>query len=411
MPDDNSERLAGGLALSGYSSQIIGGKKTDLGANISRRYRNAASALDGELIHTAEGTFIKISTDFCDDYYHGGRTLGSFHPAVLRADYFLDGDSESIISEKRLLFFDIETTGLSGGSGTVAFLIGFGSITPGGFQVRQYFLPDYPDEQAMLEAVRKEIAQDSIIVSYNGRAFDLPILLDRFVLHRVERNLELGGHIDLLHSARRLYKRRLKDCSLGNIEREIFGCFRRDDISGYLIPAVYFDWLSAEETSELKQVVKHNLYDIVSLYFLMHKIAEARHNPKEAALCPDDVYSLARILERQGLFEELCDLLTGYENIFRSQRRHDILFYHSLFCRRTGRLSQAVSLWEEIAAGDSKNSFYARIELAKYYEHRLKAAAPALEQAYAAKSECPPKAALIEELNRRIRRLEKKSRR
>lgn len=378
-------------------------------SKIPQRYQIAADTLGGELLSVPGGTFLKITTDFTETYSQGFKSMGGFNPELLKFEYFANGMQIGHLPSGKLLFFDMETTGL-GGSGTVPFLIGFGSAIPNGFQVRQYFLPDYPDEAGMLEAIRGEIELDSIIVSYNGKAFDLPILIDRLILHRVERNLKFGAHIDLLHPVRRLYKRRLKDCSLSNIEREILGYFRYDDIPGYLVPSVYFDWLATENACALKKVVRHNADDIISLFFIIHHIAEVRHNPTASGLELDDLLSLARILEKRGEHLELSSLLTGFGEIIRAKKRFDLLFLQSLSYKRAEIFKEAVSLWEEIAKGHSFESIHAKIELAKFYEHRERDFRSALDLAYEARKECRGSHHLASELERRISRLERKSR-
>jgi len=394
--------------LDRFSSQITGSNRNMNISKIPHRYRIAADTLGGELLSAPGGAFLKITASFPETHSQGFKSIGRFDPKLLRFEHFANGIESGSLPSEKLLFFDMETTGL-GGSGTVPFLIGFGSVTPDGFQVRQYFLPDYPDEAGMLEAIRGEIALDSIIVSYNGKAFDLPILIDRLILHRIERNLEFGAHIDLLHPVRRLYKRRLKDCSLSNIEREILGYFRHDDIPGYLVPSVYFNWLATENACDLKKVVRHNADDIVSLFFIIHHIAEVRHNPAAAGLELDDLLSLARILEKRGEHLELGNLLTGFGDIIRTNNRHDLLFLQSLSYKRAGIFAKALLLWEEISKGHSPESFYAKIELAKFYEHRARDIRSALNLAYKARIECRGSYHLASELERRISRLEKKS--
>jgi len=376
-------------------------------SGLPRRYYTVADALGGELCTVSGGSFLKIVSDFHGEHRCGDKSIRELDSSKLRHELFTNDYNTGAISPDSLLFFDMETTGL-GGSGTVPFLIGFGSLTADGFQVRQYFLPDYPDESAMLEEARAEIKNDTVLVSYNGKAFDLPILTDRLILQRIERNLTFDAHIDLLHSVRRLFKRRLGDCSLSNIEREVLGFFRYDDLPGYLVPSVYFNWLSTEDPTDLKRVIRHNIDDIVSLYFLIDYIAEVRLNPMAAGLEPDDIFSLARILERRGEFLNLCDLISGYDQMIRTRGRFDLLFFQSISYKRAGHLEKAVTLWNDIAARGIPESFYARVELAKFYEHRARDFKTALNISLLAQSDCPETRYIHEELERRIRRLEKK---
>ncbi|UCD94662.1 MAG: ribonuclease H-like domain-containing protein, partial [Candidatus Zixiibacteriota bacterium] len=333
--------------LSGHSAAF---RENSHESEEPERYRTIADLLKGELRSSAAGSFVKIVTDFDKTYSHGGAAIGELGNRIpIKKIYFHGIDDDCVVDSRSLLFFDIETTGL-GGAGTVLFLAGFGSIVEGDFQVRQYFLPDYPDEAAMLEAVREEIKEDTIIVSYNGKSFDWPILTDRMILHRVERNLECAGHIDLLYSVRRLFRRRLQDCTLTNVEKHVLDFHRYDDIPGYLVPSIYFNWLSTSDPEGLAGVVKHNLNDIVSLYFILHRLAGVQENPPETISEPDDVLSLARILEKRREHEDICRMLEDLDKVSGAYGRSDIMYLQSLAYRRSGKIVEAVRLWDRIAA-------------------------------------------------------------
>jgi len=372
------------------------------------RYQKLAASLKGEVAEFSNGSFIKVVSDFGDNYFHGKFMLperGGLPP--FKRLYFENGDDAVLLDPDRLLFFDTETTGL-GGAGTVAFLIGFGSLKGGGFQVRQYFLPDFPDEEAMLEAVRAEIKPETILVSYNGRAFDIPILTDRMIIQRVERNLEVADHIDLLHTVRRMYRRRLKSCTLSNIEQNILDYYREDDIPGYLVPSIYFDWLATDNTAQLGGIVEHNLNDIISLYFIMNHIASIREEPSGKISEPDDILSLARILERRREHEDVCRMLEDFDDISHSYGRYDILFLQSLSYKKSGDYERAVALWQEISAGGVDESFWSSIELAKYYEHKAGDFQRALEYTLMARSVCPPRITVKSDVQKRVKRLNRK---
>jgi len=372
------------------------------------RYHRLADFLKGDLYIESNGSFISITTDFSNTYAHGRNMLMDLDPAVeLKGLHFGNASDETYSSDK-LLFIDTETTGL-GGSGTVAFLVGVGSVTETGFQVRQYFLPDYGDEEAMLEAIRAEIDEYTVLVSYNGRAFDMPILSDRMIIHRVERNLQYAAHVDLLHSARRLYRRRLKDCTLSNIEREILDFHRIDDLPGHLVPSIYFNWLSTESTDLIDKVVEHNLNDIISLYFLMNHVHLVQDDPSANVREPDDILSLARILERRRDHENICGMLDDFRDVVVSHNRFDILLMQSMAFKRRKCWTEAVALWEEISRDSGPDGFRARIELAKYHEHRARNAEKALQIAREALEICPARTALRADVQKRINRLIKKS--
>ncbi len=391
--------------LDRFSNQIAGNKNNSRKGNAQNRYDKIAAYLNGECIADSAGTYIKITTDLNETYAHGRFMIDDMLPPTpLEKRYFDWSDATDKLDPGKLLFFDMETTGL-GGAGAVAFLIGFGSITENGFQVRQYFLPDFPDEETMLEAVRAEIRPDTIIVSYNGKAFDLPILTDRLIIQRVERNLEYADHIDLLNSVRRLYRRRLRDCTLSNVEREILDFYRCDDIPGYLVPSIYFDWLNTDNTEQLEGVVEHNRNDIISLFFIIYQIASVLENPSDKISEPDDILSLAKIFERRREHKNVCRLLENFDDITLAHERYDILYLQSLSYKRVGHLEEAAALWESIIVGRSSEAYWAYIELAKYNEHKIKDLTKALRMAEAAQKVCPPRPSLRLDLQKRINRL------
>lgn len=394
--------------LSRFSQHLDGPQNKPVEHDQYDRSRLIAEALGGEIIDGPAGTYVKITRNFDTTYRHGRMTLDNLPGEVdLRGDRFYRELPPTPIEASRLLFFDTETTGL-GGTGTVPFLLGFGSITPGGFQVRQYFLPDYPDEAAMLEDARLEITAETVLVSYNGKSFDIPILTDRLILHRVERNLTFAGHLDLLHATRRLFRRRLQSCTLGNIERNVLEFIRVDDLPGELVPAVYFNWLATSETAQLDKVIEHNRHDIVSLYFLLYHINTTLARPGETLADADDLYSVARIYERRREHDRVRQLLDDCRHLADGNRRAPLLWLQSLACKRTGHLDRATAIWEELSGGNTPEAFAALIELAKYHEHRSRRYRLALEMAERARRIGSEGLARREDLAKRIGRLQSK---
>ncbi|GHV95310.1 hypothetical protein AGMMS50293_16300 [Spirochaetia bacterium] len=183
-----------------------------------------------------------------------------------------------------LLFFDLETTGLSGGAGTIAFLAAFGRLVPAAgagdsavleLHVTQYLLLDYPGENDFLEALLGEFDKERrLVVTYNGKSFDSQILKTRCLMNGMRPPEYL--HADLLHPARRLWKRLLADCSQGTIETEILGIDRRGDTPGALAPEIWFSFLKDGDTGRLMDICAHNRKDILGLaaiFALMSQIA------------------------------------------------------------------------------------------------------------------------------------------
>jgi hypothetical protein len=203
------------------------------------RYRRLAKLVRGELIDGPAGCYCLVRSFHPFGHKFGSATLkpNSCDKGIPLSAVQVE-DSGQYISPEKLIYIDTETTGL-GGAGTVAFLVGCGFLVEGGFEIRQYLLPDYSDEAEMLEALLEEMNSGFSAVTYNGAAFDLPLMRDRMIVNRVARELPLERNLDLLAPTRRLFKRRLQSCTLVNIERELFDFHRVGDVPGYLIPAIY----------------------------------------------------------------------------------------------------------------------------------------------------------------------------
>lgn len=367
------------------------------------RYARLARALNGRLITNHAGTYCLVKTVFPTEFAFGNVRLTGDVRQTLSLSAFSAAETDETIDGRSVVFFDTETTGL-GGSGAVAFLIGIGAMTKSGFEIRQYLLPDYADEAAMLEDVLEELSENAV-VSYNGQTFDLPVIRDRMVINRVARSFAPDGHIDLLHSTRRLYRRRLQDCTLTNIEREIFGFHREDDIPGYLIPSVYFSWLSEEMTDEMSLVLEHNRYDILTLYFLLHHIHEIFATNGDSLEAVDDIYSLSRVYGRRKQTETVVELYRRLEEAG-EDIDDDCLLYHAMAFKRSDQWPQAVELWQQLAGSRSREGYLASLELAKYHEHRTRDYKTAVTFVRKAMKAAPDNPRHYEALAYRLQRLE-----
>ncbi|HLT57940.1 MAG TPA: ribonuclease H-like domain-containing protein [Limnochordales bacterium] len=196
-------------------------------------------------------------------------------------------------------FLDLETTGLGRGTGTYAFLVGIGRFVEGGFRVRQYFMRDYPEEPAVLAAVQAELEEARGLITFNGRAFDWPLLETRATLHRTR--LPALPHLDLLHPARRVWRPIADSCRLGDLEAAVLGLVRRDDVPGAVIPQLYFNYLRSGEAAPLAGVFEHNRLDIVSMACMAGYLGQAAAQPLSAApagapLAAAELFTLGRLL-------------------------------------------------------------------------------------------------------------------
>ena len=271
-------------------------------------------------------------------------------------------------SAERLAYFDIETTGLAGGTGTYVIVAGLGSFEADGFRMRQYFLADVGYERAMLAALAADLARFDGLVTYNGRAFDVPVLESRLTLSRLPSPCGDLAHLDLLTAVRRLYRHRMPACRLAEAERRLLGIERYDDVLGSLIPALYFDYARAGRMAPLRGVFRHNAEDVLSLTGVLARVAALLSG--DGDLQPDDAVAVARWCEREGdearamaLYRDALPWLVGGDDHAWAAARQARL------CRRAGLRDEAVVLWSALwAAGDAA----AGLELAKHVEHHAR---------------------------------------
>jgi hypothetical protein len=206
-----------------------------------------------------------------------------------------------------------------------------------------------------------------------------------------------------------LFKRRLDDCTLLNIERELLGLDRCDDLPGYLVPSAYFEWLSARRTDLIKAVLKHNKQDIVSLFHLALEIAAAFRSMGGSLQNTDDLCSLARIYHRRRQYRRVVDICLQMQMDGDGKLPSDIAFLYAGALKSLADHRQAESLWLELATCNSKEAYWANLELAKYYEHKLKDIKKALYHAHLARRVAPTCKSHLEGLARRLERLTAKS--
>lgn len=264
----------------------------------------------------------------------------------------------------RVLFLDTETTGLSGGAGTVAFEIGIGFIDRRGMVIRQYVMRDYSEEGPMLEEIAGLFRRFDTVVSFNGKTFDLPLLESRMVMNRIRLAVTQMPHLDLLHAARRVYKLRLKRCSLASLEEAVLGQKRHDDLPGAQVPQRYFDYIRTKEFSLLEGVLRHNLDDVKSLASLTGHLCSVFRQP-ELIVYPQDLYGVGRTLMRSGKTNKArnCFKILGRTTLSAQAHMHLAVSY-----KKEKEWAQAIETYQcMIAQGDGGTWPY--IEMAKYYEH------------------------------------------
>ena len=256
-----------------------------------------APDVGGQVVENELGRFIMQEHQFPDSRMHGRfpiQRLRAMSPQWVRD---ISQGEISPASRDRWAFLDTETTGLAGGTGTCAFLVGVGSVESQGFRVRLFFMRDFDEEAAMLKALAEHLSRYQVLLTYNGKTFDAPLLETRFRMQRQRNPLAEMGHVDLLHPARRLWSERMSNCRLGTLESEILGFRRRGDVPGFLIPQRYFEFLRTRRGAGLKPVFFHNVRDIVSLACLGSVVMSSYSDPGEAPLRHgQDLMGLARWL-------------------------------------------------------------------------------------------------------------------
>ena len=310
---------------------------------------------------------------------------------------------------RKLLFLDTETTGLSGGAGTLAFEIGLGFIDARGMVIRQYVMRDYGEESAMLAEIASLLPRFDTLVTFNGKSFDIPLLESRMVMHRIRVHLTDWPHLDLLHACRRVYKLRLGRCSLSALEEAVLGESRTDDLPGAQVPQRYFDYLRTREFALLEDVLRHNRQDVESLASLTGHLCSAFREPEQLAHA-EDAFCVGRTLLRGGHTEEgrRCLRILGMSSM--SSQAHMVL---SASYKKSREWASSVETWTAmIALGEGGTWPY--VELAKYYEHTERDYARALRYAGAALSRALNLSPLggddaeIATLRKRVERLKRK---
>ena len=264
----------------------------------------------------------------------------------------------------RILYLDTETTGLSGGAGTIAFEVGLGQLTPEDFQVTQLMIRDYPEERFLLEAVLEAARDCDALCTFNGRSFDLPLLRDRCLMNRLSPSALDKPHIDLVHIARRVFKLRLKQCNLTRLEEAVLGAGRGEDLPGAQVPERFFTYLKTGEFALLEDVLRHNEQDIVSLCVLLNHMARVYQSPEQLGHA-EDLFAMGHGLERHAHPEEArrCWELVQPGSLHAQSR---LRLAQSL--RRAGETGRAVEIWRQMTE-TREGGILPWIELAKYYEH------------------------------------------
>jgi hypothetical protein len=273
---------------------------------------------------------------------------------------------------ERWLFLDTETTGLAGGAGTLVFLVGIGGIQANQFVLKQFFLRSPVEEAGMLQALWQDLGEAPGLVTFNGGAFDLPLLETRYRLaHRRPIRLTDRAHLDLLHPSRRLWRRSLPDCTLGTLERHVLGVERTmADVPGALIPELYLGYLRSGDPGSMEGVLYHNTQDILSLVRLAGEVISRFTGASPRGVSGAEALGIAGWHRAAGRRADAAAAFQIAATADDPQVRLSAFRELSAELRRERRYEEAFSLWgawHALAPQDPQPC----LELAKHYEWRL----------------------------------------
>jgi uncharacterized protein YprB with RNaseH-like and TPR domain len=342
----------------------------------------------GEIQATRLGSHYVIRASYPHDHFHGRVRLNRLSSADLESLIHLMGEKAAVPHRNRIVFLDTETTGMHGGTGMCPFLVGLGYLEDDDFQMVQFFIRDFDEEPSMLLALAELLRRFELVITYNGAAFDIPLLETRFTLARLENPFAAMPHFDLLVTARRLWRNGHGSCRLAALERELVAFMRGPDIPGAMIPRAYFDYLRRRPSVTLRSVFTHNVDDVLSLAALTVHACD-RVNFEPAALDnPMDLYSLGRVFENSSDWRRSIRLyemaLTGGID---GPARQKVLENLVVLYRRTGEHERALHICSELMnspdfslVGYEGSAIYAE-RVARDYESALSTLEKALARA------------------------------
>ncbi|MCX7924062.1 MAG: ribonuclease H-like domain-containing protein [Clostridia bacterium] len=335
--------------------------------------------MNGTVCSNDDGEYFLIENRYPALYIHGGYNLGealNINLSSLKRVCSGLGDDSKL---EDFLFLDTETTGLSSGAGTVAFLIGAGYFKDDTFILRQYFMRDYNEEPAVLRDLNSLMEGRKGFVTFNGKSFDWNILQTRFTFNRIRPVIKQPVHIDLLFPARRIWKEKLLSCRLISLEENILGETRVDDIPGAMIPGIYFKYLDDRNAEVVKKIIKHNELDILSMISLLVKITSIIESPLSESDGEYELLGVGKIFESSGESGTVMDcyetcLKAGSKVVKEVASRRLINVY-----KRNKNYGKVIEHCENILAESKGPNISVMIEMAKHYEHRDKNIQRAIE--------------------------------
>jgi uncharacterized protein YprB with RNaseH-like and TPR domain len=373
------------------------------------------SVVAGAYHPTPLGDVFVAEQSYPSDYVYGSSPLISPSPRSLISQWSNDPRMADLPLES-FAFLDTETSGLAGGTGTYAFLVGVARFVGDQFILQQFFMRDPAEEPALLEGLARFLAPCKALVTFNGKAFDAPLLTTRYSLHQIPLPYKDYCHLDLLPLARRLWRDRLESRALKYLEEHVLGLKRSaEEVPGYEIPWLYFDYLKSGDARPLGGVFYHNAMDVVAMAALLAHTNEMVQNPYGGHVQHGlDFVALGKLFEDLGYWDEAARLFEhGLQFGITEADFGWILKRMSTLQKRRGDFEEAIRLWERAA---SEGHIYAYIEMAKYYEHKQRDAKTALQWTKSAweeveRADLPAymRKHWLDEIAHRMERLERKN--
>lgn len=378
-----------------------------------------AMVLDGEWREVGGHRFLVVDRRYAPGHRHGHTAIADVLPPDQGwPELSLLAGAPSV---GRALFIDLETTGLAGGAGTYAFLVGCAWFDGAVFRIRQFFLSSFAAERMLLEAVR-ELARDSaVVVTYNGKSFDLPLIETRFLIHRLQTPFAGMPHVDMLHPARRMWRPDDErgdggGCRLTHLEQTLCGHVREGDVPGFEIPSRYFQYVRSGDARPLEGVLEHNRLDLVSLALVTARAAQLLASGADAARTAREALGLGRLYERSGEVERARACFARAAGVSPDALDADVLTRaealraYAILSRRERRYADAASAWQQIVMLRRCPPHIAREAteaLAIHHEHRLRD--PETARTFALRSlQLHDSASRTQALQHRLARLDRK---
>ncbi|MBW7477607.1 ribonuclease H-like domain-containing protein [Paenibacillus oenotherae] len=363
--------------------------------------------LDVQLTDTANGSFLRREAKYPLSYQHGLHRLEELRASVkglaafravsavernrtIRQEQF-DAANRTPLDPEKVLFLDLETTGLGVGTGNVPFMVGIAYMSGEAFIVEQMLIRHPAEERAMLTYLCGKLPGFTHLVTYNGRTFDWPLLLNRLILNGFRKFTWEPLHIDLLHPSRSVWRNTLVSCRLSHVEEERLGITRDDDVPGSLAPAIYFQFLADHNPQPLLGVFRHNETDMLSLACLAIRFghllagqlgAYVQQRPESEELLRTGLWleKMGAMLLAEPIFAQLADDGSASPACLLMLAERD---------KKCGNWTRAVLLWQKVVHAAESSlwpDWKAHIELSMYYEHKTKQIQSALSLAETALS-------------------------